>query len=81
LIYRRDADKFNDEIGRWLLEQKLFETPAGLKGRGIAIDGKTVRGSHNGARKGINLLSAVIHKEVWCLHKKRWMKRQMRSSM
>jgi hypothetical protein len=63
LIQRIDADKFDREIGQWLLSQKLFEIPAGLKGRGIAIDGKTVRGSHNGARKGIHLLSAVIHKE------------------
>lgn len=63
LIQRIDADKFDKAIGQWLLEQKLFETPDGLKGCGIAIDGKTLRGSHNGSQKGIHLLSAVIHKE------------------
>jgi hypothetical protein len=63
LIQRVDADKFDREIGHWLLEQKLLESPDALKGCGIAIDGKTVRGSHNGAKKGIHLLSAVIHKE------------------
>jgi predicted transposase YbfD/YdcC len=69
LIQRIDADKFDKEIGQWLLEQKLLELSEGgtgdmgLKGQGIAIDGKTVRGSHNGSQKGIHLLSAVIHKE------------------
>jgi hypothetical protein len=63
LIQRVDADKFDKEIGHWLLEQKLLESPDALKGCGIAIDGKTVRGSHNGPKKGIHLLSAVIHKE------------------
>ena len=63
LIQRIDANKFDKEIGRWLLEQQLLGVPDGLKGCGIAIDGKTVRGSHNGPRKGIHLLGAVIHKE------------------
>ena len=63
LIQRIDADKFDRYIGDWLLEQKMLELPDGLRGCGIAIDGKTMRGSHNGPRKGIHLLSAVIHKE------------------
>lgn len=63
LIQRIDADKFDQYMGKWLLEQKLIEAPDGLKGCGIAIDGKTLRGSHNGSQKGIHLLSAVIHKE------------------
>ena len=63
LIQRIDANKFDREIGKWLLEQKLIASGEGLKGCGIAIDGKTVRGSHNGAQNGIHLLSAVIHKE------------------
>ncbi|MCP4491334.1 MAG: ISAs1 family transposase [Gammaproteobacteria bacterium] len=63
LIQRVDADKFDREMGDWLLEQKLLELPNALNGRGIAIDGKTLRGSHNGAKKGVHLLSAVIHKE------------------
>lgn len=52
-------------MGQWLLEQKLIDAPDGLKGCGcgIAIDGKTLRGSHHGSQKGIHLLSAVIHKE------------------
>jgi hypothetical protein len=63
LIQRIDANEFDNHIGGWLLEQKLLEGGDGLKGCGIAIDGKTLRGSHNGSQKGIHLLSAVIHKE------------------
>jgi len=65
LIQRIDAVEFDLEIGRWILEQKLIGNPDvnGLNECGIAIDGKTVRGSHNGTKKAIHLLSAVIHKE------------------
>jgi len=63
LVQRVDADKFDQEIGYWLLEQNLLESPDTLKSRGIAIDGKTLRGSHNGPKKAIHLLCAVIHKE------------------
>lgn len=68
LIQRIDADEFDLEIGQWILEQKLIGNPDvdgfdGFKKCGIAIDGKTVRGSHNGTKKAIHLLSAVIHKE------------------
>lgn len=65
LIQRIEADKFDKHIGKWLLEQKLLENPDGdgLKDCGIAIDGKTLRGSHKGSKKGIHLLCAVIHKE------------------
>jgi len=91
LLQRVDADKFDNYMGKWLLEQKLLQTSAlsalsassaasetlasggmqglqglrnrNLQGCGIAIDGKTLRGSHNGSQKAIHLLSAVIHKE------------------
>ncbi len=58
-----DADKFDQVIGEWLLEQQVFKSGTGLNGCAIAIDGKTVRGSHNGNQKAIHLLGAVIHKE------------------
>lgn len=63
VIQRVDADEFDNQIGQWLLAQELLGTAGGLEGRGIAIDGKTIRGSHNGAKKAVHLLSAVIHKE------------------
>jgi len=63
LIQRIDAVEFDKLIGQWLLEQKLVDSKGTLKGSGIAIDGKTARGSHKGSQKAIHLLSAVIHKE------------------
>jgi predicted transposase YbfD/YdcC len=63
VIQRIDADKFDRYIGQWLLKQKLFLFGSGLNGCGIAIDGKTLRGSYNGPKKAVHLLSAVIHKE------------------
>lgn len=63
LLQRIDSDEFDREIGGWLLEQKLVDGKGNLQGCGIAIDGKTVRGSHRGTQKAIHLLSAVIHKE------------------
>lgn len=64
VIQRIDADEFDNQIGQWLSEQKLTAGSDNLNGSGIAIDGKTLRGSHDGAKKkAIHLLSAVIHKE------------------
>lgn len=63
LLQRIDANKFDREIGQWLLEQRLLESLDGLKGCAIAIDGKKLRGSHKGSGEGIHLISAVIHKE------------------
>ncbi len=91
LLQRIDANKFDNFIGEWLLEQKLLHTSCssvssvslapsgasgvlepveveiqgvkGLQGCAIAIDGKTLRGSHKGSQKAIHLLSGVIHKE------------------
>ena len=34
-----------------------------LKNAAIAIDGKTLCGSHNGVKKAIQLLGAILHKE------------------
>lgn len=51
VIQRIDANAFDREIGDWLLEQQLISSGEGLSGCGIAIDRKTVRGSHNGVKK------------------------------
>jgi hypothetical protein len=52
-----DAQAFDAGIGDWL------QTQAPLRGRAVAIDGKTLRGSREGEKAGVHLLSAVIHKE------------------
>lgn len=63
VIQRVDAEQFDNHMGQWFLEQKLLQNPEGLNGCGIAMDGKTLRGSHNGEKKAVHLLSAVLHKE------------------
>lgn len=57
VLHRIDAVEFDRKIYGWLLKQKI------IKGEGIAIDGKTLRGSRDGEKRGRHLLSAVIHKE------------------
>lgn len=44
VIQRVDADEFDNQIGQWLLEQKLTAGSDNLNGSGIAIDGKTFMG-------------------------------------
>ncbi|MCP5048288.1 MAG: ISAs1 family transposase [bacterium] len=63
VLQRIDAQAFDKQIGEWFLGKRVPLAPQGLKGCGIALDGKTLRGSHNGSKKGIHLLGAVIHKE------------------
>lgn len=50
-----DADPFDQIINSWL--------SCALKGKAIAIDGKTLRGSHDGETKALHLLSALLHEE------------------
>jgi predicted transposase YbfD/YdcC len=52
-----EAEEFDERIGRWLLRQQV------LDGKAVAMDGKTLRGSRDGERLPVHLLSAVIHKE------------------
>jgi Transposase DDE domain len=56
-LQRLDAVAFDHQIGDWLAQQKL------LAGKGIAVDGKTIRGAHDGEQKAPHLLSAVVHEE------------------
>lgn len=63
VIQRMNAKEFDAHVGQWFLEQKALQSPEGIHGCGIAMDGKTLRGSHNGGQKAVHLLSAVLHKE------------------
>ena len=51
-----DADELDEKLGLWVAEQQSV-----LAGMGVAIDGKTLRGSRDGKKKGVHLLSAVVH--------------------
>jgi len=42
-----------------------------IREKGIAIDGKALRGSSDGERRALHLLSAVIHKEGIVIASKR----------
>jgi len=50
-----DVDEIDGKVGQWLARQE------GLRGEGIAIDGKSLRGSGDGERPPCHLLAAVTH--------------------
>jgi predicted transposase YbfD/YdcC len=59
--YRRvlgsiDVGELDRRTGAWVVEQRRL-----LPGSGLAMDGKTVRGSGDGDRGAIHLLSAIVH--------------------
>lgn len=56
-LQRLKPEELDLKIGDWFLKQ------TSLKGAAIAIDGKTLCGSHNGIQKAIQLLGAILHKE------------------
>jgi hypothetical protein len=56
-LQRLNAEEIDRKVGDWFLQQTT------LKGVAIALDGKTICGSHNGAKKAIQLLGAILHKE------------------
>ena len=58
LLGQIDADEFDRRVGGWLVQHG--PTMAGL---GLALDGKTAKGSADGDRPAVQLLSAVLHKE------------------
>jgi hypothetical protein len=51
------AEQFEQAVGRWFARQTA------LRGEGISIDGKTVRGSADGEAPAAHLLSACTHQE------------------
>ena len=54
-----NAQEFDDKIGSWLLNASGGSTC----GKGIAIDGKVLKGSYGADGKQIQLLSALLHEE------------------
>jgi hypothetical protein len=57
VLQRVDAGTLDQKLGTWLAAQQ------GLAGQGIAMDGKTLRGAHDGAKQAPHLLSALLHQE------------------
>ena len=59
--YRRlfgslDVAELDRRTGQWMAEQQWLRA-----GAGVALDGKTVRGSRDGAQGALHLLSAIVH--------------------
>lgn len=65
VLQRLDADALDAQVGAWLARQ----TP--LAGKAVALDGKTLRGAHDGAQPAPHLLSAVLHGEGLVLAQRR----------
>ena len=52
-----DVAALDHRVGAWLAQQTT------LAGQGLALDGKTLRGSTDGATKAVHLVGAVLHRE------------------
>lgn len=51
-----DVAEIDRRVGSWMMAQQ-----GSLAGVGVALDGKTLRGSRDGEGKAVHLLSAVVH--------------------
>jgi predicted transposase YbfD/YdcC len=56
-LQRLDVVALDRQLGAWLASHNL------LPGKAIAVDGKTLRGAHDGPQPAPHLLSAVIHQD------------------
>jgi predicted transposase YbfD/YdcC len=54
-----NSQEFDDKIGSWLVNASYGKT----SGRGVAVDGKVLKGSYGADGKQIQLLSALLHEE------------------
>ncbi len=52
-----DVAVLDHRVGAWLAQQTT------LAGQGLALDGKTLRGSRDGATKAVHLVGAVLHRD------------------
>jgi hypothetical protein len=66
VLQASNVQQMDAAVGRWLQEQAGH-----LRGKGIAIDGKSARGSGDGEQPMVHLLSAVVHQEGTVLHQVR----------
>ena len=55
VLQKLDADRFDAEIGRWLLAQCAVQSPS------LSVDGKTLRGARDAGQAAPHLLSAILH--------------------
>ena len=58
VLQQMDADRLDVEMGQWLARHHP------LRGRAVAVDGKTLRGGHDTNQPAPHLLSAILHQEA-----------------
>jgi predicted transposase YbfD/YdcC len=56
VLHSIDVEELDRRTGAWMAEQQRLRAGAGL-----ALDGKTVRGSSDGEQAALHLLSAIVH--------------------
>jgi len=57
VLSKANATEVDEKVGKWLEKQ------VGLKGQGLALDGKALRGSRNGEKPACHLLGAITHQD------------------
>ncbi len=62
ILQKVDGDEVDSSLGGWLSEA--------ARSNAIALDGKTLRGSGDGERRPVHLISAVLHNEGLVLNQK-----------
>ncbi len=58
VLQQLDANEADAKIGQWVASQHP------IAGRGVAVDGKTLRGAHDTGQRAPHLLSAILHQEA-----------------
>jgi hypothetical protein len=58
ILQRLDANTVDMRVGQWIAGQHC------IAGRGVAVDGKSVRGAHDAGQRAPHLLSAILHEEA-----------------
>ncbi|MGH2359034.1 MAG: ISAs1 family transposase [bacterium] len=58
VLQQLDANAADAKIGQWVALQHP------IAGRGVAVDGKTLRGGHDTQKRAPHLLSAILHQEA-----------------
>ncbi|WUH90248.1 ISAs1 family transposase [Streptomyces sp. NBC_00433] len=61
LLARIDGDALDDAVGTWLSGHAADPVEEGKALVGLAVDGKTVRGSRTDSKTAIHLLAAALH--------------------
>lgn len=64
LLSRIDGDALDDAIGAWLARHAADPVEDDQPLAGLAVDGKTVRGSRDGDQNAVHLLAAVLHESL-----------------